>query len=256
MSGNYGKIHNNPEVADNNPEKQLDTEGYKGLRTPPGEAPRGLFRGGGGAGFGPAFSAQGARQHRPSGGHRPGSRRAASPTGGTCRRGPGPLPAPAPADARHAAGPAGQSGAGGECSGPAGRSLCPAARPRGAGARRGRGEGAPLRASPRPSAPLRTDRRAKLGPGPRRRRARGRHRCAPPAPAYLRSLGPPFYFLNHAHNASRGRTASTYSGPRRLAHAPIAGRLVAVRRMRGWLGRAAGAGAGGAAHARGAGPVP
>ena len=34
-------------------------------------------------------------------------------------------------------------------------------------------------------------------------------------PAYLRSRGPPFYFLNHARNASRSRTASTTGGPRR-----------------------------------------
>lgn len=51
-----------------------------------------------------------------------------------------------------------------------------------------------------------------------RRAACGRAQPAAPctaAPAYLRSRGPPFYFLNHARNASRSRTASTTGGPRR-----------------------------------------
>lgn len=67
-----------------------------------------------------------------------------------------------------------------------GRSLCPAARPRGAGARRGRGEGALPRGCPRPGAPPRADRGAESEPepGPRRRRAGP---AAGPRPAPLRT---------------------------------------------------------------------
>lgn len=64
-----------------------------------------------------------------------------------------------------------------------------------------------------PDAPLNADRRARVGQGPGRQGPGWARVPTPATPAYLRSPGPPFYFLSRAHNASRGRTAPLTAGP-------------------------------------------